>query len=106
MGEIKSMTKEVAFKIIEMHKKGTHINDIVKFCGFSNSFVSNFVRAYNGNTERLIVLAKPHQDLIKEISPNYTETQTKIGFKEKSRFVEYECKLLFGLITLKFKPKC
>ena len=106
MGEIKSMTKELAFEIIEMHKKGSYISEIVEYSGYSSSFISNFVRAYNGNTERLKILAKPHQDLIKELSHNYNPAQTKINFKEKSKFIEYECKLFFGLITLKFKPKC
>lgn len=98
--KVLKLTEKDAIKIMEMHRLGVHQSDIAKAINGSQSFIAIFVKAFNGNLEKLSLLHENHQVLIKSISPFYN-----LKVKQQSNNNTYVCELFFGLIKLKFKPE-
>ena len=97
-GKVTELTKNTILLIMELHRNGKHKTQIADECEISPGFVSQIIRAYHGNLKQLSILAKDHQSSIKDLSPFYNKSAINL-------YAEYECKIFFGLITLKIKPK-
>lgn len=90
------MTKEKGLEIIELSRKGIDQRIIAEKNGCSQATISRFIRAYNGNQEQFDLSTETAKKVITDI---------KIKEKVLAAFPKYECRLLFGLIKLTFKPK-
>lgn len=96
-------TKEDIKAIIQLHQNGRHQSYISRQIGCSTASVSNLIKAYNGNLVKLNYLSKPTQDIIRELSVYYNNKPIK-ELNKKQEYPTYQCKILFGLIKLTFKP--
>jgi predicted transcriptional regulator len=70
------ITEEQALIIMHQYRKGVDSRDTANYIGCSQAFVSTFVRAFNGDKNKLDVLAKEHTDLIMRLSPFYKSKQS------------------------------
>jgi hypothetical protein len=96
------ISRRLALEIMEKHRQDIDLRVIAEYANVSPTFISNFVKAFNGNVGKLNILAYKHQEVIRQVSPFY---QIVCKNKVEIDIVDYyECRILFGLITLKIKP--
>lgn len=94
MAKHTQITSEQAIKIMELNRESVDSRDIADFIGVSQSYISNFIRAYNGNEVRLKVFNQNTQKIIKETSPFYNPNK----LEQKIESNKYRVKMFFGLI--------
>jgi hypothetical protein len=70
------ITEEQALIIMHQYRKGVDSRETANYIGCSQAFISTFVRAFNGNKNKLDVLAQDHAELIMRISPFYKSKQS------------------------------
>lgn len=70
MKKIKFTEKEVE-RIMKLYRDGVDARIIAKEFKTSQSFISNFARAFNGNEHKMNTLSKDSQNLIRKLSPFY-----------------------------------
>ena len=89
------LTKQDLINIMDLHRNGVHQIEIAEKYKVSQGFISVLTKAYNGNKSQYLKLAESHRVIIDQL----TESRY-----QQNKHCVYECKILWGLITLKFTP--
>jgi hypothetical protein len=75
MSRITQITEKQALIIMNNYRKCINSVETANYIGCSQSLISIFVKAFNGNKKQLDKLGKEHSDLIMRISPFYKSKQ-------------------------------
>jgi hypothetical protein len=65
------LTEEQVLMIMNQYRIGVDSRETASFIGCSQPFISTIVKAFNGSTKKLDLLAKDLAELIKKLSPFY-----------------------------------
>ena len=93
------LTVEEVNRIVDLRKKGYSYKEIGKELNYSAAYCCDIYRAYNLHEPTRNKMVK-YVNVLETIDKALAESQNEI--KEP---LIYECKILFGLFTLKFNPK-
>ena len=93
------LTVEEVNRIVELRKKGYSYKEIGEELNYSAAYCCDIYRAYNLHEPTRKKMLK-YVNVLEIIDKALAESHNEI--KEPTI---YECKIFFGLITLKFKPK-